>query len=335
MKMIASGITVFAFGWLVLGAGPSASAQDTPPAEEEAQVQEEAKQDEAKQEEAPVPPDTFQLIVEEFQKATADFNKKMSEVEDAAERRKIMVDRPMPDKYAERMMAVAEKDLASEEGRQALGWIAANCNGEPSTLAFEKLVEHHPDANELGSFAQKLSRSMPTGEVMAQFDAIAEKTGSDRNKAIALWMRTTCLKNGIRGWTAYADIAKNLADMSDDEFARESRGRTREQVEEQVKSFQSQFPESVREMYADPVAFEAKMLESLEEILAKYGEVRMTDAEDSPTLASRLENEIFELKYLTIGKEAPDIEGEDLDGTAFKLSEYRGKVVVIDFWGDW
>ena len=27
--------------------------------------------------------------------------------------------------------------------------------------------------------------------------------------------------------------------------------------------------------------------------------------------------------------------GEDLDGTPMKLSDYRGKVVVLDFWGDW
>ena len=32
---------------------------------------------------------------------------------------------------------------------------------------------------------------------------------------------------------------------------------------------------------------------------------------------------------------APEIEGEDVDGKKFKLSDYRGKVVMIDFWGDW
>jgi tetratricopeptide (TPR) repeat protein len=37
----------------------------------------------------------------------------------------------------------------------------------------------------------------------------------------------------------------------------------------------------------------------------------------------------------TLADLAPDIEGEDADGKAFKLSDYRGKVVVIDFWGDW
>jgi cytochrome oxidase Cu insertion factor (SCO1/SenC/PrrC family) len=36
-----------------------------------------------------------------------------------------------------------------------------------------------------------------------------------------------------------------------------------------------------------------------------------------------------------IGNLAPEIQGEDLDGVKFKLSDYRGKVVVLDFWGDW
>jgi len=44
---------------------------------------------------------------------------------------------------------------------------------------------------------------------------------------------------------------------------------------------------------------------------------------------------LFEYRNLMVGMTAPDIEGEDLDGVPFKLSDYRGKVVVIDFWGDW
>jgi hypothetical protein len=37
----------------------------------------------------------------------------------------------------------------------------------------------------------------------------------------------------------------------------------------------------------------------------------------------------------SIGRIAPEIEGEDIDGVTFKLSDYRGKVVVLDFWGHW
>lgn len=47
------------------------------------------------------------------------------------------------------------------------------------------------------------------------------------------------------------------------------------------------------------------------------------------------EGMLFEREKLQLGMEAPDIVAKDLDGVEFKLSDYRGKVVVIDFWGDW
>jgi len=36
-----------------------------------------------------------------------------------------------------------------------------------------------------------------------------------------------------------------------------------------------------------------------------------------------------------VGSSAPDIEGEDFAGKRFKLSDYRGKVVVVSFWASW
>jgi predicted Zn finger-like uncharacterized protein len=38
---------------------------------------------------------------------------------------------------------------------------------------------------------------------------------------------------------------------------------------------------------------------------------------------------------IRVGQQAMEIDGEDIDGHRFKLSDYRGKVVVLDFWGDW
>ena len=55
---------------------------------------------------------------------------------------------------------------------------------------------------------------------------------------------------------------------------------------------------------------------------------------DTP-YAKRAEGELFEQDHLQIGKTAPDFEAKDQDGKSFKLSDYRGKVVVIDFWGFW
>jgi hypothetical protein len=52
-------------------------------------------------------------------------------------------------------------------------------------------------------------------------------------------------------------------------------------------------------------------------------------------LADAIAAPVFEKERLQIGMEAPDIVGEDLDRVPFKLSDYRGKVVVLDFWGNW
>jgi len=52
-------------------------------------------------------------------------------------------------------------------------------------------------------------------------------------------------------------------------------------------------------------------------------------------LGDRLRGPEFRAQRLQVGMVAPDIAGEDLDGVAFQLSDYRGKVVVLDFWGFW
>ncbi|MGP0062318.1 MAG: trypsin-like peptidase domain-containing protein [Isosphaeraceae bacterium] len=43
----------------------------------------------------------------------------------------------------------------------------------------------------------------------------------------------------------------------------------------------------------------------------------------------------FAIEHLSVGKKALDIVGTDADGKTFKLSDYKGKVVVLDFFADW
>jgi hypothetical protein len=79
-------------------------------------------------------------------------------------------------------------------------------------------------------------------------------------------------------------------------------------------------------------ASETRCVELLEAIRAKYADV---DLGRGQTLGSRVERLLFAIQNLKVGKTAPDIIGKDLDEVEFKLSDYRGKVVVLDFWGDW
>ena len=53
------------------------------------------------------------------------------------------------------------------------------------------------------------------------------------------------------------------------------------------------------------------------------------------SIAKFAEGELFEFKFLSEGKTVPEIDGEDVEGSKFKISDYRGKVVMLDFWGHW
>jgi hypothetical protein len=78
-----------------------------------------------------------------------------------------------------------------------------------------------------------------------------------------------------------------------------------------------------------------KAAEGAEALLVRaerdYGDVKLPDGE---TVAEKAEPELFGLRHLSVGKVAPDIDGRDQDGVAFKLSDYRGKVVLLDFWSE-
>jgi hypothetical protein len=71
--------------------------------------------------------------------------------------------------------------------------------------------------------------------------------------------------------------------------------------------------------------------QKFEDIIAKYGDVPYR----GKTLGKKSQSFLFEIRNLGIGMKAPDIQGTDSDGKSFKLSDYGGKVVVLDFWARW
>lgn len=51
--------------------------------------------------------------------------------------------------------------------------------------------------------------------------------------------------------------------------------------------------------------------------------------------AERADRFIFQLENLQIGMKAPEIVGTDADGNEIRLSQFAGKVVMLDYWGYW
>lgn len=78
---------------------------------------------------------------------------------------------------------------------------------------------------------------------------------------------------------------------------------------------------------ADKLAAEAEAF--FERAVALFAKEKLTAKKE----AAELELKAF--TTIRVGKEAPEISGKDLDAKAFKLSDYRGKVVLLDFWGNW
>jgi thiol-disulfide isomerase/thioredoxin len=53
------------------------------------------------------------------------------------------------------------------------------------------------------------------------------------------------------------------------------------------------------------------------------------------TLADYARPKLEARRSRAVGMPAPEIEGQDIDGKPLRLSDYRGKVVVLVFWGTW
>ena len=86
-----------------------------------------------------------------------------------------------------------------------------------------------------------------------------------------------------------------------------------------------------------------------------FGKAKLVKGEERTAMLERLKKEYGALHWrystyaqladahlhpyaaddLQVGKPAPEIVGVDLHGKPMKLSDFRGKVVVLDFWGDW
>ena len=71
----------------------------------------------------------------------------------------------------------------------------------------------------------------------------------------------------------------------------------------------------------------------LERVQKDYGNIQPDD--EDKTLGKLAEGMLFEIRYLRPGKVIPDLAGTDFAGKPLKLSSFRGKVVLLVFWGTW
>ena len=67
-------------------------------------------------------------------------------------------------------------------------------------------------------------------------------------------------------------------------------------------------------------------------IVAEYADV---EAGRGGALGVKATASLFEAEHLQVGMPVPDISAVDETNNPFNLSDYQGKVVLVDFWGFW
>jgi len=80
---------------------------------------------------------------------------------------------------------------------------------------------------------------------------------------------------------------------------------------------------------ADNLTKEAEDL--FERVIKDFGDIKYGNL----TFKDFAEGEVFEMRFLVVGMNVPEIDGEDTEGARMKLSDFKGKVVLLEFWGHW
>jgi hypothetical protein len=196
-------------------------------------------------------------------------------------------------------LEIAKADPKSDAGFSALEWLLTI----PRTF-------HLPEGKEAMELtAQHHAANPKVGKIVAWVGYFPPRSTKNEDAAKAL-IRAVLDKNPDR--TARGQAAMAVAWEAKTAFA--------------VAEYQ-------RKPDVDRLASEAE--NCFESVLKDYADCPRLMRDSTSTLGDIARSELFDLRYLRVGKTAPDIDGEDLDGAKFKLSDYRGKVVVLDFWGDW
>lgn len=259
----------------------------------------------------PSPAAQFAAIRSEFDEAMKAFQTAYQAAKTDAERQEAIKHYPSGDDYAGRVRAIAEQHPTDPVAAEAITWVLQQGNGGPGAdELLDILLAHHLDSDQMVEACKALQyRQTPKTEPFLR--AVMQKSK----------------QHAAQGWAGYvlaktlqgeASLIRRLHDGAEPamlDWLKQSRG------EAKLLQMQKQ----------DPADLQKQAEALLEEVVAKYGDVKSR----SKSLADTAKADLFELRNLSVGKVAPEIEGTDVDGVAFKLSDYRGKVVFLDFWGYW
>jgi hypothetical protein len=193
--------------------------------------------------------------------------------------------------------AIIDKDVQSDQAIDALGLLAASDDDQARSSALEKLFQHHANHESFAGLLKGLASQISRSSHDFLIKVCEEGTGDVRANAVLTLAK-------------FYDRRDLLAQFYKD--APEAQLASMDQT--MLSYLQEERP--------------------MDETSRLEGWLENFESTDE-ALRKEADNLLFALQNLSVGKVAPEITANDLDGIEFNLSDYRGKVVFLDFWGDW
>ncbi|MFO0960077.1 MAG: TlpA disulfide reductase family protein [Isosphaeraceae bacterium] len=273
------------------------------------------------------PDDRFAAIVAEYNDAASAYREARQAAEEAGKEPDRTLLPPDDIGCARRLLALAQEAPGTQAAHDALMWVLHRDLGRASGVepwgplidrAVDIIVESYPDDLTIARAALMLyTMHTPSRDRLLQ--ALHDKS-RDRQ---------------VRG-TATMALAQYL--MHKAMFVPQLRTR-----EARMPYWTEEYEASYRAIDHQAMLAESERL--FAEVIADYGDIPYIraisearikrDTERGLTLADAARNCLDEIHHVSPGSPAPNIVGTDFDGNPLELEPYRGKVVLLIFWGTW
>jgi hypothetical protein len=258
------------------------------------------------------PAQQYKALAQEYDKAQADFRKALAMAKTGEERQKVIEEKnPKLAEFASRFLELAQRNPKDPAAVDALTWVVIRGGGDMRTKAINNLLHDHIQSEKMATVLPSLAYTFQDKDIQKFLRAVLEKNKHRPAQAQACLALAQGAENRL-------SLAKRFKEQP--EMAKNYEGILGKEV---VEALVKGGPEKV-----------SKEAEALyERIVKDFADVADPDG---GTVGEKANEKLEALRHpILVGKPAPEIAGEDIDGKKFKLSDYRGKVVLLDFWGHW
>jgi len=211
--------------------------------------------------------------------------------------------------FAKRFTVFAQEHIKEPAAADALFWVVDKVRGRRETVqAIMLLEQHHAESEKMGPGCKLVSRARCVG---------AEKL-----------LRVTLERNKHKRVQAQACFY--LAKLLDREADIIEQLRANQNLAPRVLQYYGkEYGEHLSSL--EPVELAEQRKKAYERLLKSFADIKIEDEH----IGEIGKNSLLAIRLLSVGKLAPEIKGVDISGDEFKLSDYRGKVIMLSFWGHW